>query len=59
VSPEIAEGPKDAEGFLHAEEAIEGPFPVELDDGLVMGDTVLGYDVLAGVIAFARACPKE
>lgn len=33
----IKEGEEDAEGFLHAEETVEGPFAVELVDGLHVG----------------------
>jgi len=44
---------------LHAEEAVEGPFSVELDDGLGVEDTGIGYYVLAGVVAFGWAVPKE
>lgn len=54
---EIEEREEDAERLLHAEEAIEGPFPVELDDLLVCGDPDVGYDVLAGVVAFGWAVP--
>jgi hypothetical protein len=34
VRPEVGEGAEDGEGLLDAEEAVEGPFPVELDYGL-------------------------
>jgi len=33
VREEVEEGEEDGEGFLHAEEAVKGPFSVELDDG--------------------------
>ena len=59
VRPEVAEGEEDAEGLLHAEEAVEGPLAVELDDGEVGGDPFVGDDVLAGVVAFAGAGPEE
>lgn len=32
---------------------------MELDNGLVMGDTLLRDDVLARIIAFTRTCPEE
>jgi len=59
VGPEVAEGKDYAEGFLHAEDAEEGPFSVELDDGLVGDDAAGGYVVLAGVIAFGGTIPQE
>ena len=48
---------------MHAEQAVEGPFAMELDDwrevGWIAGQSLFGYDVLAGVIAFGGAVPKE
>jgi hypothetical protein len=44
---------------LHAQEAAEGPFPVELHNGLGGGDALVGYDVLAGIVAFLGAGPEE
>lgn len=48
---------------MHAEEAVEGPFPVELHDGREEGwiarEACFGYDVLAGVVAFLGAGPEE
>ena len=32
MGPEVTDGAKNTEGLLHAEDAVEGPFPVELDD---------------------------
>lgn len=58
VGGEVAEGPEDAQRLLHAEEAVEGPFSVELDDGMAGGDTASCNDVLALVIAFAGAVPE-
>lgn len=53
----------DAEGLLHAEEAVEGPFAVELEDGLhvrrVAGEAGVGYDVLACVVAFGGTVPEK
>jgi hypothetical protein len=53
----------DAEGLLHAHEAVEGPFAVELVHGLhigrVAGEALRGYDVLACVVAFGGTVPKE
>ena len=60
---EVQEGEEDGGGLLHSEEAVEGPFSVELDDGgeegRVAGEAGFGYDVLAGVVAFLWAGPEE
>lgn len=55
----VEEGEDDGEGLLHAEEAVEGPFAVELVDVRVEGERGGGYDVLAGVVAFGGAGPEE
>lgn len=59
VRPEIANGEEHGEGLLHAEEAVEGPFAVELDDVEAGGDAGGGDDVLAGVVAFGGTVPEE
>ena len=63
VSEEVEEGEEDGGGLLHAEEAVEGPFAVVLEDGgevgRVAGEAVGGGYVLAGVVAFRRAGPEE
>jgi hypothetical protein len=59
VSPEVAEREEHGEGLLDAEEAVKGPFAVELDDFVVGSDTGGGDDVLAGVVAFGGAVPEE
>lgn len=59
MGEEIKEGEKDGEGFLHAEEAVEGPFAMELDDGFGIGDALRGDYVLAGVVALGGAVPEE
>lgn len=56
---EIKEGEEDGEGLLHAQEAIEWPFPVELDNFIICCDALIGDYVLACVVAFGRARPKE
>ena len=56
---EVKEGEEDREGFLHAEETVEGPFAVELHDGCGGGDAFGGDYVLAGVVAFLGAGPEE
>ena len=42
---------------------MEGPFAVELQDGRdvfgVAVEAVVGYDVLAGVVAFGGTVPEE
>jgi hypothetical protein len=63
VSEKIKQRKDDGEGFLHAEEAVKGPFAVELEDwfavGGFAGETFVGDDVLAGVVAFGGAGPEE
>ena len=49
---EVEEGEEDRKGHLHAEEAVEGPFAMELDVGFGGCDAWVGDYVLAGVIAF-------
>ena len=60
---EVEEREEDRGRLLHAQEAVEGPFAVVLDDGLevgrVAGEALFGYDVLAGVVAFGGAVPEE
>ena len=58
MRPEVAEGEEHAEGLLHAHEAVEGPFSVELVHGLVGEDALVRDDVLACVVAFGGAIPK-
>ena len=52
----VEEGKDDAKRLLHAHEAVEGPFAVELVDGLhvrgIAREALSGYDVLARVVAF-------
>jgi len=59
----VEEREDDAERLLHAHEAVEGPFAMELLDGLLVGylagEALFGYDVLAGVVAFGGAVPEE
>jgi hypothetical protein len=53
----------DAEGLLHAQEPVEGPFAVKLDDRLqirrVAREASGGDDVLACVVAFGGAGPEK
>lgn len=56
---EVDEGEEDREGLLHAQETVERPFPVELDDFFAFGNAFVGNYVLAGVVAFGRAVPEE
>ena len=59
----IEQGEEDGERFLDAEEAVEGPFAVELVDrieiGMVPRQSRVCYDVLAGIVAFSWASPEE
>jgi len=55
----IDEREKDREGLLHAEEAVERPFPVELEDAFGIGNALIGDYVLAGVVALSGTVPKE
>jgi len=59
VGEEVKEREEDREGLLHAQEAVEGPFPMELDDILPRGNPLVSYDVLAGVVALCGTCPEE
>ena len=49
---EVQEGEEDGEWLLYAQEAVEGPFAVELDNWLRRSDALVGDYVLAGVVAF-------
>jgi len=59
----VEEGEDDAKWLLHAHEAVEGPFAVELVDGLHVGrvarEALGGYDVLTRVVAFGGTVPEE
>jgi len=59
VGEEVEEREEDGEGLLHAEEAVEGPFPMELDDFYISCDALVGDYVLAGVVAFCWAIPEK
>lgn len=63
VCEEIEEGEEDGGWLLHAQETVEGPFAVVLEDGFevgwVAGKALFGYNVLAGVVAFGGAVPQE
>ena len=61
VREEVEEGEEDGEGLLHAQEAVEGPFAVELHYRVrhsIVGETSLGDDMLAHIVAVALAIPK-
>lgn len=55
----VQDGEDDGEGFLDAEDAEEGPFPVELLDGETFGDAGGGDAALAGVVAVLGTGPEE
>lgn len=57
VHVSVEEGEEDRGGFLHAEEAVEGPLAVVLVDGQVLFDGVIGDGVHAEVSAVVDACP--
>ena len=42
---------------MHSKKAVEGPFAMELNNWKLGLDALVGYDVLAGIIAFCRAIP--
>jgi len=56
MSEEVEQREYYREGLLHAEESVEGPFAVELEDWFavrgVTGEALVGDDVLTGVVAF-------
>lgn len=64
VPEEVEEGEDDGERLLHAEDAVKGPFAMELHDatwvvGGELGEAEVRYVVLAGVVAFGGAVPEE
>lgn len=63
VGEEVEQAEEHAEGLLHAQEAVEGPFAVELEHGLAVGRVAgfagVGDDVLACVVALGWAVPEE
>ena len=63
MSQEVEQREDDGEWFLHAEETVERPFAVELEDWLAVGrfasEAFVGDDVLAGVVAFGGTVPEE
>jgi hypothetical protein len=44
---------------LHAQEAVERPFSVKLDDRLGGSDALFGDYVLAGIVTFSWAIPEK
>lgn len=59
VRPQVTEREEHAKRLLHAQEAVKGPLAVELHHALPCGDAPIRDDVLACVVAFARAVPEE
>lgn len=61
MRPEVEQAAQHGEGLLHAEEAAEGPLPVELHYGFRRqgGGAQVGHEVLARVVALLRAGPEE
>lgn len=58
VRDQVPQAKEHREGLLHTEDAYEGPFSVELGDGLPSSETLLRYYVLACVVALLRAGPE-
>ncbi len=56
---EIQEGEKNGKRLLHAQEAVERPFPMKLDDRIGFCDALIGNYMLASVVALSRAIPEE
>lgn len=63
VCQKVEEGEQNGEWFLQAEEALEGPFPVELHDCVrrtwMLPQSLRSDNVLACVVAFRGTCPEE
>lgn len=59
----VKEAEDDGERLLHAEEAVKGPFSVELEDRLTVGGftslTLVRNYVLADVVAFCWTVPEK
>lgn len=58
VCEEVEKGEEDGEWLLHAQEAVEGPFAMELDDRFGGCYALVGDDVLTCVVAFLFAGPE-
>lgn len=60
---EVEEGEEDGEWLLDPKEAVEWPFPMELNDRIehwwVTRQAPVGDDLLTCVVTFGRARPKE
>ena len=60
---EVEEAEQDRGGFLHAHEAVERPFAVELENWLEVRrfarESLVGHDMLAGIVALCWAVPEE
>ena len=63
VREEVEEAEADRGRLLNPYEAVEGPFAVELENGLEVGwvasESLVGNYVLAGIIAFGGAGPQQ
>ena len=59
----VEQAEDDGEGLLHAEEAVEGPFAMKLEDRLAVGGltslTLVGDYVLADIVAFCWTVPEK
>lgn len=63
MSEEIEKREQDREWLLDTKNAVERPFPMILNDGIhhrrVSGDSLVGDDMLACIIAIGWTCPEE
>ena len=63
MGEEVEQGEQHRERLLYTEEAVEGPFPMILHDGLKHGrfpsDAAVCDDVLADIVAIGGACPEQ
>ena len=59
MGEKIEKGEEDRERFLHAQEAVKGPFAMELNNFFRCCNALVGYDMLAGIVAFCWAVPEE
>ena len=55
----VDEGEEDGARLLHAEESVERPFSVELEDFFGVCNTFVGNYVLTGIITLRGAVPDE
>lgn len=63
MGQEVEQREDDGKRLLHAQETVERPFAVELEDRFAVGrfarEAFVSDDMLAGVITFGGAVPEE